>query len=282
MTNQSMLDRYLATVAQTKSAATLKATQRDLRAFLAYLGPATKILQVQPQTIQAYLDGLLAQGQKLATVKRQLSSLRQFYQWLLQRDLIYQSPAQKIKLPVNQAPVLTKGLTAEQQAQVLAAAHRKLPLAGQVALQLMLELGLRPTEVLALTRTAVNFETNTMTISGEAPRVLRLSVALVNKLNALENDNRLSNCDILIKNQDNQPLSINGLYYWLRVISAEVNFKVTSGQLRLTARNRVTKDATDIAKVQQQFGDRSEITTIKHWHHDPTHLRADYQRYFKR
>lgn len=72
------------------------------------------------------------------------------------------------------------------------------------------------------------------------------------------------------------------MYYWLRVISAEVNFKVTSGQLRLTARNRVTKDATDIAKVQQQFGDRSEITTIKHWHHDPTHLRADYQRYFKR
>ncbi len=143
MTNQSMLDRYLATVAQTKSAATLKATQRDLRAFLAYLGPATQILQVQPQTIQA--------------------------------------------------PVLTKGLTAEQQAQVLAAAHRKLPLEGQVALQLMLELGLRPTEVLALTRAAVNFETNTMTIPGEAPRVLRLSAALVNKLNDLENDNRLSN-----------------------------------------------------------------------------------------
>lgn len=283
MTNQSMLDRYLATVAKTKSAATLKATQRDLRAFLAYLGPATQILQVQPQTIQAYLDGLLAHGQKLATVKRQLSSLRQFYQWLLQRDLIYQSPAQKIKLPVNQkTPVLAKGLTDEQQTQVLAAAHRKLPLAGQVAIQLMLELGLRPTEVLALTRAAINFETNTMTIPGEAPRVLRLSAELMNKLNDLENDNRLSNCDILIKNQDNQPLSINGLYYWLRVISAEVNFKVTSGQLRLTARNRVTKDATDIAKVQQQFGDRSAITTIKHWHHDPTHLRADYQRYFKR
>ncbi len=88
--------------------------------------------------------------------------------------------------------------------------------------------------------------------------------------------------DILIKNQDNQPLSVNGLYYWLRIVSAEVNFKVTSGNLRMTARQQVTKKATDVALVQQQFGDRSAITTIKHWHADPTHLRADYQRYFKR
>lgn len=282
MTNQSMLDRYLATVAKTKSAATLKATQRDLGAFLAYLGPATQILQVQPQTIQAYLDGLLAHGQKLATVKRQLSSLRQFYQWLLQRDLIYQSPAQPVKLPAITNQATTKALTATQQQQVRSAAKKVLPVAGQLAISLMLELGLRPTEVLALTGAEVDLQTGTVKVPGAVSRVVQLTESIRHQLNEPEIDNRLSNCDILIKNQDNQPLSVNGLYYWLRIISAAVNFKVTSGNLRMTARQQVTQKATDVAQVQQQFGDRSAITTIKHWHVDPTHLRADYQRYFKR
>src|SRR6056297_1387629 len=101
------MERYLEMLAAEKhySPRTIASYRRDLGRFLAYLN-THGILDAQDDwdairhiDIRRYLGHLGAQGYKPATLARHVSSLRAFFAYLQEEDLLQASPMERITSP---------------------------------------------------------------------------------------------------------------------------------------------------------------------------------------
>src|ERR1700744_6331541 len=99
MTIDGPTEAFLEMLAAERGAArnTLAAYQADLEDFSAFLrGPAS---QARAAEIGAYLEALHAGGLSARTAARRLSSLRQFFLFLLREGMRADNPAQELATP---------------------------------------------------------------------------------------------------------------------------------------------------------------------------------------
>lgn len=278
-TNQQLLAQFLNSLATSKSLSTLKNYRLDLQKFVHFIG-SKQVTNLDTVDIQAYFNHLTKQKRGAATMQRHLSSLRQFYKYLIKQGLVSKSPLMEIQLAQPKTSNQVIALSKDQQVSLVRLVSDQFSWREMIIIRLLMEVGLKPQELLNLKWDDFDVNSRTLRIkSNQNERIIPISKDLVERL---VDDKRLSKYDIIITNQFGERLSIDGLYYLIRQIEAVWDHPLTMSQLRETARQTISKNHPSLSELQNQFGDRSSITTMRHLPITVQHLKEDYQRYFRR
>lgn len=162
-----MMDRhveaFLEMMAAERGAAanTLGAYARDLEDFCAAAGTAAS-----PADISAYLRGLARAGLSARTQARRLSSLRQFFRFLLREGIRADDPTADADAP-RLPKALPKYLTEAEVEALMGAAERPVERAG---LEILYATGLRISEMLALPARALSTDAQVLLVRGKGGR----------------------------------------------------------------------------------------------------------------
>lgn len=137
---------------------TLDAYRRDIRHLLAYLaGKKLSPESVSSDQLRQYMSALSEDGLGARSIARKLSSLRQFFHFLVSEGTREDDPTAKLESPHIGRP-LPKYLTEEEVNQLLKAAHEDTSQEGirtAAMLEMLYASGLRISELISLKVSAV-------------------------------------------------------------------------------------------------------------------------------
>lgn len=160
------------------AANTIAAYRRDLADYAGFVaGQGQTLLDVQRETINAYIDRLKRDGLSAASSARRLSAIRQFHRFLCADNLrgddptrIIASPKARRALPKVLSTAEVDRLLATAEAEANAAdtpAKQAAALRLYVLLELLYATGMRVSELVSLKRAAVMRDASYITVTGK-------------------------------------------------------------------------------------------------------------------
>ncbi len=171
MTNQECMEKYERYLTDEKKTAknTLSSYMRDIRQFGTYLDGCGGVgyTDAGEKELCGYIDHLRAAGKSVATVSRNIASLKNFYAWLKLRGWISELPTGKL-VPEKAAHKLPEILTAQEVELLLEqpeCTDRK-GYRDRAMLELLYATGIRVTELISLDVTDVNLSAGIITCRG--------------------------------------------------------------------------------------------------------------------
>ena len=149
---------------------TLAAYQSDLNKASAWLrsNAGRGLREAHREDLLAYLGDLGMQGRSARSTARLLSSLRQFYQWLVREGMTTQDPSAQIEMPKQGRP-LPKSLTEEEVENLLAAPDLSSPegFRDRTMFELLYATGLRVSELVTLRPDQVSLTQGIVRVTGK-------------------------------------------------------------------------------------------------------------------
>ncbi len=169
-----LLDSYLELrgKARNLSGYTLRNYRTDLEHFLyALAGWETDLMKVQRTDLRRYLAVLLGNGVANASVRRKVSTIRSFYKWLRQEELLAVDPFFGVTGP-KEGLRLPDILSSEDIEKMAAAADGKEPagLRDRALIELLYAAGLRVSEVASLDVTEMDVRDRSVRVQGKGKK----------------------------------------------------------------------------------------------------------------
>ncbi len=171
MTNSECLAKYERYLADEKKASrnTLSSYLRDIRQFGDYLDANTDVDYVTAgeEELNGYIDHLRSAGKSVATVSRNIASLKNFYVWMKLHGYVEQNPTGKL-VPDKAMHKLPEILTAEEVELLLSqpeCTDRK-GYRDRAMLELLYATGIRVSELIGLDVTDVNLSAGIINCRG--------------------------------------------------------------------------------------------------------------------
>src|SRR6266700_1985631 len=157
--------------ARNTSVLTQQAYQTDIRQFIIWLQEtsvlATHVGTVTKADIIEYLSYLSDLGRSGITRARKLASLREYFKYLYEHDLIPSSPAVSVAIPKKERKQQAY-LRPDEYARLLSAAGSN-PRDFAI-LQLFLQTGIRVSELVNLTLSNVDMENKVLNVDGKGSK----------------------------------------------------------------------------------------------------------------
>lgn len=149
------------------AANSLAAYQRDLRAFALFCGPECPQIPGLEQ-LRKYVDHLFNTGLSSRSVARHLTTLRNFYQFLLREGRIDSNPAELL-VPPRQWKTIPKFLNLEQIERLVQAPDTSKPLGmrDHAMIEVLYATGLRVSELCRLTTPDINLDLGVLRTLGK-------------------------------------------------------------------------------------------------------------------
>ena len=154
------------------SANTLQAYGSDLKLFAQWLAQSDKgLLDVQRGDVQAYLAVRMQQASKANTSARLLSSLRRYYRFALNQQLIKRDPCALIPAPKLGRP-LPKTMSETDVERLLAAPNIETPegLRDRAMLEILYACGLRVSELIGLKHGMIDMQRGVVRLMGKGAK----------------------------------------------------------------------------------------------------------------
>ena len=155
---------------------TIDAYRRDLSDYSGFVtGKGKTLLDVERDTVTAYLDRLRLDGLSASSAARRLSAIRQFHRFLCADGMRGDDPTRIVASPKSRR-ALPKVLSIAEVDTLLSQAETeanseddtdRLALRLYVLLELLYATGLRVSELVSLRRAAVMRDTNYLTVTGK-------------------------------------------------------------------------------------------------------------------
>lgn len=197
----SMLDRFENSLYQRKaSARTITAYRHDTKKFIEFCGQ--DVVALQSPDVERYIERLAQSGAKVSTVKRTLSAVREFFNFLVDQNEIEQNPAGKVKI----TPVPQNVLSSEDLISIFhyIAQHQRSNNSSvslryrrdELILLLMIFYGVRQYQIPLLKLLAIERKEELFALRVNERLSAKLSAAMLNKLReylSLRN----ANCDTI-------------------------------------------------------------------------------------
>lgn len=176
------IDAFLAALAAERGASTntLEAYRRDLeRAQEFCTSVGSSLLEAAPDNLRAHLNSLAAAGLSASTRTRHISSLRQFYGFLVLDGIRNDDPARRLEAPKQFKPI-PRILSVAEVDRLLTVARRLTEeargrdrlraLRTHCLVEMLYATGMRITELVTLPRSAVKGDTRVLLIRGKGGR----------------------------------------------------------------------------------------------------------------
>ena len=131
---------------------------------------------VSPNDLRQYLTALQNDGLKPSSVGVQATITSSFFNWLDAQGLAPSNPMQRVKRPRKPQRIVKTFTDAELRAMFAAATSSPNPARNRVILSLLLDCGLRASELLSVEPSNYDWATATLTVRGKGRKVRRLGV----------------------------------------------------------------------------------------------------------
>lgn len=253
---------------------TLEAYIRDLEQFIEYLDSNNldSIKDVNKTIIITYLMHLQKNGRATSTISRNLSSIRCYYQYLLNKNLITEDPTLNLQLPKRERKlpcVLTK-----EEVDILLSQPEPINFKGardRAMLELLYATGIRVSEIVALNLDNLDLYLGYLYL-GDVNfdgRVIPIGKVALNYIKIYIKDYR----EKLVKDDTEEALFLNcngnrltrqGFWKIVKEYTkkCKINKKITPHTLRHSFAVHLLQNGADIKIVQEMLG-HSDISTTQ-------------------
>ena len=213
---------------------------------------------------------------KDTSIRRKIITLKIFYEYLIDRDLIAISTFAKLKFKFKQEQRLPKTLSVAEVSRILDCFNididtlspfaTKMYIRDSALMDLLISTGIRIGEASAITLDDIITSDHTLLIHGKGrkQRLLYISSPVTwNRIKLLMKERKNSKDNHLFVNRYGQQLSINGIenIYKKYATIANVNPKSTPHYLRHTFATNLLANGADLRSVQEILGHSSVATT---------------------
>lgn len=268
---------------------TLDAYIRDVLQFKDYL-KVKKIedyISINKTTIITYLTNLQKNGKSTATVSRNLASIRCFFQYLLNNQLVKEDPTLNLKSPraVKKIPeILT-----EEEVEILLSQPKGDNFKGsrdKAMLELLYATGLRASEIISINISDIDLELGILKIREEDnSRSVPVGDIAIEALNVYlckyrPNHSELGDSPLFI-NYRGKGLTRQGFWKIIKNYTSKTNIdkKITPNTLRHSFAVHLIENGANIKTVQEMLGHSDLSTTqIYNFASDNEKLREVYKR----
>ena len=252
------------------SANTVKSYRQDLLAFEKWLGK--EIFECTREDLQAYLAEHVVEGKATSSRSRFLSSLRGFFKYAVEKELVAENPIANIDSP-KLAKRLPDYLSEDEVDALLNAPNPKksaVEWRDRTMLEVLYATGVRVTELIELKRESVNFNQGMVRVIGKGnkERIVPLGdEALKWVISYLENarPELMSNgsTDVLFPSKRGKTMTRQTFWYAIRryAIQAGIERHLSPHTLRHAFATHLLNHGADLRAVQMMLGHASLSTT---------------------
>ena len=290
------IDRYLSflTVEKGLSPNTLESYSRDLQGFMTYLADQglPGLEDIQATAILGYLIHLRNRGLIPTSRARHLVTLRGFFRFLHQENVLPHDPAALIELPKSGRHL--PGVLSGHEIRALLAAppvDRPAGLRDAAMLEILYAAGLRVSELIRLKVLDLNFEAGFVRVFGKGgkERVVPIGRPALRVLHRYLDQAR----PLLLKGETSvflfvarrgRPLSRQGFWKLLKkyALQAGIRHPVSPHTLRHSFASHLLEGGADLRVVQIMLGHADIATTQIYTHVSMERLQSIHQKYHPR
>lgn len=277
---------------------TLTAYQNDIEDFYEYLANQELVdNNLTKQNVRHYMKKAFENDISKRTMKRKLSALRTYYNFLTERNIVSKDPFLNLTSPKagNQLP---KVLFEEQVNQLFEFNRQRndqLRDRDQAILELLFATGLRASELRSLTLQMIDLNQRTINVIGKGDKertvafTLKCKATLQVYLNGLRKTllsnrkNPIPTSVVFLSNRGEQ-LSSYGLRYILHAIESKTGefLDLHPHILRHSFATFLLEKGADLRTIQELLGHESLNTTQVYTHVSEDKIRKEYHQFFKR
>lgn len=275
---------------------TLMSYQRDLEQTVTYLEDRGIVdwKQVDHYLLIDLLNSLRQQGKANSTINRVISSLRQFYKYMIRHHNLTINPMEMIDHQYTfKQPPTPVILTEKEIEQLLAVPDVSTPigLRDRALLEIMDATGMRVSEVIALDLTALHLDVRLLQLTGknERERMIPLSQPAVKWLTDYldrgrprllrdEHETRV------FLNAHGYPLTRQGIWKKMKewVSEAKIKKEVTPQTMRYSFAVHLIENGADVQLIQGILGYNAMKALQPYLQVSPQQLSANYMKYHPR
>jgi integrase/recombinase XerD len=292
----ALLDRYLDFLIVEKGLATqtIEAYSRDLVRYISFLTKSgrTTVSEADTPLILKYLISMREDGLNARSRARHLVSIRGFYRFLAQEQMLSSDPSRLIDLPKSGLK-LPDVLTIEEVKRLLDAPDPKKPSGCRDAamLELLYAAGLRVSELITLKLQDVNLTAGYVRVFGKGAkeRVVPIGQYAQEKIRTYTSGARqalLKDCisATLFVARAGKPLSRQGFWKLIKRYGLRAGLRkvITPHTLRHSFASHLLEGGADLRAVQTMLGHADIVTTQIYTHVARDHLKYLHQKFHPR
>lgn len=216
------------------------------------------------RTINNFIRSLKKNDNSSSTINRKIVSIKGFFSWLLENELITHDPTLDLELP-KIVRFLPKVLSVKEIDNILANCNSPLETA---IVELLYSGGLRVSELIHLKLNDVNLKSKYLICKGKGnkerlvPIGNRAKYALEVYLNSIDNMYNTSENSYLFTNNKNKPLDRQDVWRLIKNISKNLDKSVSPHTLRHSFATHMLENGADLRTVQELLG-HSDISTTQ-------------------
>ena len=268
---------------------TLKAYTSDLNQFFYF---EANILQPDICGFVAHLNTDLKL--KDTSIRRKIITLKNFYTFLLDNEIIASSPFRKLKFRFKQERKLPKTLPVSDIHKILKCFDidissyslfaQKEYTRDAALIDLLISTGIRIGEAVTITLDDIIISEKTLLIHGKGrkQRLIYISSSITwNRIKTLIKERTKSNNNYLFVNRYGQQITIHGVedIYKKYAKMAQITTKSTPHYLRHTFATNLLANGADLRSVQEILGHASVATTQIYTHLTNEKLEKEYNKH---
>ena len=292
----ALLDRYIDFLMVEKglAAQTIEAYSRDLVRYISFLDESGRAAVSEADTplILKYLISMRGDGLNARSRARHLVSIRGFYRFLAQEEILSSDPTRLIDLPKSGLK-LPDVLTIDEVKRLLEAPDPKKPSGCRDAamLELLYAAGLRVSELITLKLQDVNLTAGYVRVFGKGAkeRVVPIGQYAQEKIRRYTNGARQA----LLKDRMSatlfvaragKPLSRQGFWKLIKRYGLRAGLRkmITPHALRHSFASHLLEGGADLRAVQTMLGHADIATTQIYTHVARDHLKHLHQKFHPR
>lgn len=252
---------------------TIKNYYNDLTEFSLYI--KKDLTRVKKEDIKSYLKYLFDKDNSNRTVSRKISTLKSFYKYLKENDVIKSSPALSIKYPKADKKLPNFVPYNELESMINATKKDTFYERDDLIIELMYATGVRVSELVNIKLDDIDFETNSIRILGKGSYMRTVYFgeyardAIFKYMNGLRI--KLLNgkeSEYLFLNKNGNNITTRGIAKIIdKIVSeTEVKTKVSPHTLRHTFATHLLDNGCDLRSVQELLGHKNINTTEVYTH----------------
>ncbi len=290
---EQYIDRYVEYLRNVKKSSenTIASYKRDLLKFVGYFQSKDleRLEDITETYITSYVLDMEKNGMSMATVSRNIASIKSFYAFLLRERIVDNDPAENIKPPkiVKKVPEI---LTINEVNKLLSQPTNKTPkeIRDKAMLELLYATGIRVTELVTLKLTDVNMKlgfiechdgdkVRTVPVAEVAQRALSRYITEVR-------DDMGGGSDYLFFNCKGAPMSRQGFWKIIKYYAAKagIDKDITPHMIRHSFASHMLNNGADIKSVQEMLGHVDIATTQIYLTNKQSKLKEEYAKAYPR
>lgn len=262
----------------------IKSYDHDIHEFITFLW--TENLSVEEfkyNDARAYLAFLYERDFKKATVSRKISSLRSYYNYLLDRKCVEVNPFTNLPFPKKESPLPDFMYDNEIEALFKSMdTNHKMYLRDRAIIELLYATGIRASELINLKKSDIDFTAQAIKVLGKGQkwRIVpfhdRAHESLKDYLG--EFSKAIDGIDSIWVNHRNGQLTVRGLRHIIDMVvkRSALHLDVHPHTFRHTFATHLLNNGADLRAVQDLLGHESLSTTQRYTHVTTEQIKQTY------